>query len=148
MGAPMRSSAETDDINKERKSMSSMKERMHSGELYLPGDEDIMKEQFCCLEKLYDYKLSHGECVIKGMYYAIKSSYSLGFMTEEAKNKAVKFLSLSGVSDGCDFTIEQILSVMKSDKKADGDEVNFVFTSGFSKAFIKKVSLKTVLGSL
>ncbi len=100
------------------------------------------------IEKLYDYKLSHGECVIKGMYYAIKSSYSLGFMTEEAKNKAVKFLSLSGVSDGCDFTIEQILSVMKSDKKADGDEVNFVFTSGFSKAFIKKVSLKTILGSL
>ena len=38
--------------------MSSMKERMHSGELYLPGDEDIMKEQFCCLEKLYDYNLT------------------------------------------------------------------------------------------
>lgn len=38
--------------------MSSMKKRMHSGELYLPGDEDIMKEQFCCLEKLYDYNLT------------------------------------------------------------------------------------------
>lgn len=35
--------------------MSSMKERMHSGELYLPGDEEILKEQFACLEKLYDF---------------------------------------------------------------------------------------------
>lgn len=32
-----------------------MKERMHSGELYLPGDEEIMKEQTLCLEKLYDF---------------------------------------------------------------------------------------------
>ncbi|MBE7055819.1 MAG: sugar O-acetyltransferase [Ruminococcaceae bacterium] len=28
---------------------------MHTGELYLPGDEEIMKEQLLCLEKLYDY---------------------------------------------------------------------------------------------
>ena len=31
------------------------KEKMLCGELYLPGDEEIMKEQFICLEKLYDY---------------------------------------------------------------------------------------------
>lgn len=30
-------------------------EKMLSGELYLPGDEAIMKEQALCLEKLYDY---------------------------------------------------------------------------------------------
>lgn len=33
----------------------SMKDKMHSGELYLPGDEEILKEQFACLEKLYDF---------------------------------------------------------------------------------------------
>ena len=33
----------------------SMKERMHTGELYLPGDEEIMSEQTKCLEKLYDF---------------------------------------------------------------------------------------------
>lgn len=32
-----------------------MKQKMHTGELYLPGDEEIMKEQLLCLEKLYDY---------------------------------------------------------------------------------------------
>ncbi len=35
--------------------MSSMKEKMHDEKLYLPGDEEIMKFQSECLEKLYDY---------------------------------------------------------------------------------------------
>lgn len=32
-----------------------MKEKMHTGELYLPGDEQIMQEQLQCLDKLYDF---------------------------------------------------------------------------------------------
>lgn len=31
------------------------REKLHTGELYLPGDEEIMKEQTACLERLYDY---------------------------------------------------------------------------------------------
>ena len=30
-------------------------EILHSGELYLPGEEEILKEQLKCLEKLYDF---------------------------------------------------------------------------------------------
>ena len=33
----------------------SVYEILHSGELYLPGDEEIFKEQLKCLEKLYDF---------------------------------------------------------------------------------------------
>ncbi|NMP38121.1 MAG: sugar O-acetyltransferase [Clostridiales bacterium] len=32
-----------------------MKEKMHTGELYLPGDDEIMLEQEKCLERLYDF---------------------------------------------------------------------------------------------
>lgn len=35
--------------------MSSMKEKMHTGELYLPGDEEIAAEQLICLDRLYEY---------------------------------------------------------------------------------------------
>ena len=31
------------------------KEKQHRGDLYLPGDEEIMEEQLQCLEKLYDF---------------------------------------------------------------------------------------------
>lgn len=31
------------------------RERMHTGELYLPGDSEIMERQRACLERLYDF---------------------------------------------------------------------------------------------
>ena len=38
--------------------MSTQKEKMHTGELYLPGDDEIMNEQLKALEKLYDFNAS------------------------------------------------------------------------------------------
>lgn len=32
-----------------------MKEKMHTGELYLPGDEEIVREQTACLDRLYTF---------------------------------------------------------------------------------------------
>ena len=32
-----------------------MKEKMHTCDLYLPDDEEIMEAQTLCLEKLYDF---------------------------------------------------------------------------------------------
>ncbi|MBQ9747888.1 MAG: sugar O-acetyltransferase [Clostridia bacterium] len=33
----------------------SMKDKMHTGDLYLPGDTEILQAQMLCLEKLYDF---------------------------------------------------------------------------------------------
>lgn len=30
-------------------------EKMHSGKLYLPGDDELQREQIACLDKLYDF---------------------------------------------------------------------------------------------
>ena len=38
--------------------MSSMKERMHTGELYLPGDSEIMEHQTQCLDRLYEFNMT------------------------------------------------------------------------------------------
>ena len=38
--------------------MSSMKEKMHTGELYLPGDQEIVEDQTKRLDRLYDYKMT------------------------------------------------------------------------------------------
>ncbi len=35
--------------------MSTMKEKMHTGELYLPGDDEITELQTKCLDRLYDF---------------------------------------------------------------------------------------------
>lgn len=38
--------------------MSTMKEKMHTGELYLPEDEEIMREQLKRVNKLYDFNMT------------------------------------------------------------------------------------------
>lgn len=53
------------------------KDKMVSGELYLPGDEEIMKEQLECLDKLYDFNLTRPteldkrEAMLKEMFAEI-----------------------------------------------------------------------------
>lgn len=34
------------------------KEKLHTGQLYLPGDNEIMKEQLLCLDKLYEFNMT------------------------------------------------------------------------------------------
>lgn len=38
--------------------MASMKEKMHTGEIYLPDDDEIMSEQLKRLDKLYDFNMT------------------------------------------------------------------------------------------
>lgn len=38
--------------------MSEMKEKLHTGELYLPGDEEIIKEQMAYQDKLCEYNMT------------------------------------------------------------------------------------------
>ena len=54
-----------------------MKERMHTGGLYLPGDSEIMGEQQKCLDRLYDFnmtrptEMSKREAMLKEMFAEI-----------------------------------------------------------------------------
>lgn len=53
------------------------KEKMHTGELYLPGDPEIMERQIKCLDRLYDFnntrptEFSKRESLLKEMFAEI-----------------------------------------------------------------------------
>lgn len=55
----------------------SMKEKLHTRELYLPDDDEIMQEQLMCLDKLYDFnntrptQLQKREKMLKEMFAEI-----------------------------------------------------------------------------
>jgi len=57
--------------------MSSMKDRLHTGELYLPGDEEILEEQVKRLDRLYAYNMTRPtegakrEAMLKEMFAEI-----------------------------------------------------------------------------
>ncbi len=56
-------------------------EKLHSGELYLPCDDEIIKQQFACLEKLYDFNQTRP--------------------TEFAKRKALLKEMFAEIGEGC-----------------------------------------------
>ena len=53
------------------------REKLHSGEIYYPSDDEIMKEQLLCLEKLYDFNATRPleqekrEAMLKEMFAEI-----------------------------------------------------------------------------
>lgn len=57
----------------------SMRDKLHTGELYLPDDDSIMEEQLKCLDKLYDFnatrptELKKREELLKEMFGEIGS---------------------------------------------------------------------------
>lgn len=61
--------------------VTTMKNRMHTGELYLPNDPEIVEEQTRCLDKLYDYNQTRP--------------------TEQAKRDAMLKEMFAEIGEGC-----------------------------------------------
>ena len=57
--------------------MSREAEKLHTGEIYYPNDEEILKEQLKCLDRLYDFngtrptELEKRQCLLKEMFAEI-----------------------------------------------------------------------------
>lgn len=52
-----------------------IKDKMHSGQLYLPGDEELMREQLLCLNRLYDFNMTR-PTELKKRDYMLKEMFA------------------------------------------------------------------------
>lgn len=91
------------------------------------------------IEKLTNFTLYHGECVILGCVCALNICLNRGLITKEELDDAVSVfssfgfpLSVEGISG------EDLLRVSKSDKKMDSDKVKFVLLNGIGSSYIDK----------
>lgn len=106
------------------------------------------------IEKLMDFKLYHGECVVLGMIAALRLSVTKGYLTEaEYKDAIEMFKSYSFPTTISGITAEQVVSVSKNDKKMDAGRVKFILLDKIGNAFIDqsltddelKIALKDVI---
>lgn len=89
------------------------------------------------IEKLMNFKLYHGECVILGMIAALRLCVMRGHITEEEYNTSTylfkKFsfpMTISGVS------ADDIVAVSKNDKKMVSGKVKFILLNNIGNAYI------------
>lgn len=89
------------------------------------------------IEKLMNFSLYHGECVVLGIIAALNISKKRGLITEQQLNDAMLMfqnynfpLTVTGLSS------QDVVSVSKNDKKMVSDKIKFILLDGIGTAFI------------
>ena len=96
------------------------------------------------IEKAGNYLISHGECVLLGIKKAIKISQIVNGLTDENAKKAEELLELSGSKLSISFDKNELFTFIKSDKKGQGEKVDFVLLNNKLKSEIKSLNLKDI----
>jgi 3-dehydroquinate synthase len=89
--------------------------------------------------------VKHGFAVASGMELAAELSFDMGYISKEEMVRIVDILNRFNLLLPHNLTDENIEQLVLHDKKKSGSNINFVFTQGIGKAFVKKVPVTTIL---
>ncbi len=93
------------------------------------------------VEKLGGFeRFSHGESVGIGMLYAAKIGAAMGY-SDEYESMIRDTLEAWSLPTDMDYPAEELIKVVRSDKKRDADEIRFIFLKEIGEAVIRRVSL-------
>lgn len=100
------------------------------------------------IEKIENYALSHGECVLKGLYYALEISKKLGVLNNTNYLKALEIISASGYNNFNSYDAKELIKYIKTDKKGVYSSVDFIVVDDNLKAQVKRIDIDTLMGLL
>ena len=92
------------------------------------------------LEK--QYELMHGEAVAIGMSFAAKLSADL--VKFKAADKLIRLIDQYGLPTTAGYNKQKVFDLLLSDKKREGEQMNFILLERIGKAMIKKISLTEI----
>lgn len=78
------------------------------------------------IEKLSDYRISHGHAVAVGMVYATRLAWRMGLCQQETLDRLTAVLRRHSLPVDAPYTAEQLLPAVLSDKKRMGQTMTFV----------------------
>ncbi len=96
------------------------------------------------IEKLSDYKISHGLAVGMGLKIILDGAKKSKIMSAESYDKILSLIGKQGVLKDCPFTLAQIYSKISQDKKRSGDDITLVMPSNVEDIKLIKVKLDHV----
>ncbi len=91
------------------------------------------------IEKLSDYKISHGRAVGIGMVIAARGAATLGLCEDSVADRIITALKLYGLTDICPFSAEDLAALSLSDKKRAGDMITLVLPERMGSCILKKI---------
>ncbi len=92
------------------------------------------------IETLSGYKTPHGKCVAKGIAYAISLSKAVYGFSDEKEKEMRELLAAANMDLTVRYKKEDMLALMRRDKKAKHDYVNFVLIPEIGKCKTEKMA--------
>ncbi|HRO43076.1 MAG TPA: 3-dehydroquinate synthase [Flavipsychrobacter sp.] len=94
------------------------------------------------------HKMQHGYAISIGMVVACRLSEKLTGLNEEVTKALKRVLVRYNLPIEISFDANQIMSVLKMDKKRSNDEIDFIVLEGIGKARIEKISFDMIYETL
>lgn len=88
------------------------------------------------------YSLMHGEAVAVGMVFASRLSAEL--LQFKGSDKLVQIIDNYGLPIAASYNKQKVFDVLVSDKKREGEQMNFVLLEKIGKAVVKKIPLQEI----
>ncbi len=90
------------------------------------------------------YQLPHGHAVSLGMIIAAKISEEINNFDSASKEKLTKLLQQYGLPVLLDVDYEQVVALLKKDKKRAGNDINFVLLNSIGDGVIQKLPFSMI----
>jgi len=94
------------------------------------------------IEKLSDYKITHGRAVGAGMVIAARGASEMGLCSPDVAEDIVRAVRLYGLTDFCEFSAEGLAGVSLSDKKRAGGTITLVLPERIGSCILKKIPVE------
>jgi len=88
------------------------------------------------------YELMHGEAIAIGMTFAAKLSVDM--LHFKSAERLLKLIDQYGLPITAGYNKQKVFDVLLSDKKREGEQMNFILLERVGKAVIRKISLKEI----
>jgi 3-dehydroquinate synthase len=88
------------------------------------------------------YELMHGEAVAIGMVFAAKLSAEM--LKFKGVDKLIQLIERYGLPTTAGYNKQKVFDVLVSDKKREGEQMNFILLEKIGKACIRKLPLQEI----
>ncbi len=97
------------------------------------------------IENLTNYrKYTHGECVVAGILYAVNLAFNLGKITKEYKFLCEDLINKYKFSQISGFSKDKIINIMKVDKKAGLNFINYILPTEYAQVGQFKLTIEEI----
>lgn len=92
------------------------------------------------IEKLSDFKISHGYAVGIGMVMISRAAYKLGLSDYDCSEPIISVLEKNNIPVSFECSVDALLNIIMQDKKRKGDTITLVLPKEIGKCYLHKIN--------